>query len=255
MRTSGRPCETAATQPGSPGSNDAVCPSGPSPTKCDVEKRALRIKRCSAVGLLQCLLVTPRRVLRSAVGRNRINVLGRHLSFGEHRFARHPINAVGMIVRDEALVAPVPGNARPGETPSEFIRGERSIPRLRRRSARERDAERAGRRLRGLRHPFRGGWEQPAGEGVVDQVGTDRQKLHFEWMLGTKALQGSQIVAVAKFREQILQDSPIAITGVTSVGEHEVILQILLYAVRAARPEANGRTPKEFPVHVDLIAT
>ena len=50
-------------------------------------------------------------------------------------------------------------------------------------------------------------------------------------MLDAKALQGSEIVAVAEFREQILQDSPIAIAGVASVGAFEMILQILLYAV------------------------
>ena len=50
-------------------------------------------------------------------------------------------------------------------------------------------------------------------------------------MLGAKALQGSEIVAVAEFGEQILQDLPIAIAGVASVGAFEMILQILLYAV------------------------
>src|SRR5271170_7528885 len=50
-------------------------------------------------------------------------------------------------------------------------------------------------------------------------------------MLGAKALQGSQIVAVAQYREQILQDPPIAIAGLTSVGAFEVVLQILLHAV------------------------
>ena len=50
-------------------------------------------------------------------------------------------------------------------------------------------------------------------------------------MLDAKALQGSEIVAVAELREQILQDSPIAIAGGASVGALEMVLQILLYAV------------------------
>jgi hypothetical protein len=50
-------------------------------------------------------------------------------------------------------------------------------------------------------------------------------------MLGAEPLQGSEIVAVAKFREQFLENVPIAIAGVGSVGQFEVILQILLYAV------------------------
>src|ERR1700719_3000773 len=96
---------------------------GTKPEQRDIERRALRIERRSAVGLLQCPLVAPRRIFGCAVGRNGMNMLRRYRSFGEDRFAGHPIIAVGMIVRDEALIAPVPGNARPGETASEFIRG------------------------------------------------------------------------------------------------------------------------------------
>jgi len=87
----------------------------------DIEKRALRIERRRAVGLLQCPLVPPRRILGPAVGRNRMNVLRRHRGLGEHRFARHPIIAFGMIVRDEAFVSPVPGHQLPRETVSEFV--------------------------------------------------------------------------------------------------------------------------------------
>src|SRR5215472_1339959 len=100
---------------------------GPKPEQCDVEKRALRIKRRSAVCFLQCSLVTSRCAVWSAVGRDWMNVLRRHPSLGEHRFTRHPIIAGRMIVWHKALVAPVPGNARPGETTTEFIRGEQSI--------------------------------------------------------------------------------------------------------------------------------
>src|SRR6516165_6824227 len=71
----------------------------------DIEKRALRIESRRAVGLLQCPLVPPRRILGPAVGRNRMNVLRRHRGLGEHRFARHPIIAFGMIVRDEGGLA------------------------------------------------------------------------------------------------------------------------------------------------------
>src|SRR6516164_4615200 len=99
-------------------------PIGPKPEQRDIEKGPLRIERCGAVGVLQCPLVTPRRVLGSAVGRNWMDVLRRHWSLCEHRFARHPIIALGMIGRDEALVAPVPRNARPRKTASELIRGE-----------------------------------------------------------------------------------------------------------------------------------
>ena len=81
------------------------------PEQRDIEKRAFRVERCGAVGVPQRSLVPARRVLGRAVGRDRMNVLRRHRSFGEHGFARHPIIAVGMIVRDEALIAPVPGHA------------------------------------------------------------------------------------------------------------------------------------------------
>ena len=50
-------------------------------------------------------------------------------------------------------------------------------------------------------------------------------------MLGTKALQSSEIVTVTEFREQVLQDPPIAIAGVASVGVVEMVLQILLDAI------------------------
>ena len=50
-------------------------------------------------------------------------------------------------------------------------------------------------------------------------------------MLDAKALQRSQIVAIAEFPKKVLQDSPIAIAGVTSVGAFEMVFQILLYAV------------------------
>ena len=50
-------------------------------------------------------------------------------------------------------------------------------------------------------------------------------------MLDAKALQGSEIVAIAEFRKQILQDPPIAIAGVVPVGALEMIFQILLYSV------------------------
>ena len=93
---------------------------GTKPEQRDIEKRALRIERCSAVGLLQRPLVASRRVVSSAVGRNGMNVLRRHRSLGEHRFARHPIVAFGMIVRDEAFVSPVPGHQLPRETVPEF---------------------------------------------------------------------------------------------------------------------------------------
>ena len=50
-------------------------------------------------------------------------------------------------------------------------------------------------------------------------------------MLGAKALQCSEIVAVAEFREQVFQDSPIAIARITSVGAFEMVFQVLLYPV------------------------
>src|ERR1700735_3068646 len=112
---------------------------GTKPQQWDIEKWAMRVKGCGAVGVLQYPLVAARGVVRSAVGRDRMNVLRRHRSFGEHGFAGHSIITVGMIVRDEALIAPVPGNARPRETGSKFIGREQRIQHLRRRAARERN--------------------------------------------------------------------------------------------------------------------
>src|SRR6476646_7392758 len=82
-----------------------------------------------------------------------------------------------------------------------------------------------------LRQDLQRGWKQSTGERIVDEVGRHRQKLYFTGMLGAKALQGSQIVAVAKFGKEILQELPIAIAGVAPVGAFKVILQILLYAI------------------------
>src|SRR5215471_6065998 len=100
IRTSGRPWETTATQrlrsstAGSPGSNEAVWPSGPRPSS----------------------------VIRDPVGRYWMNVLWRHRRFGEHRFAGHPKIAFRVVIGDEALVAPVPRHLLPRETVPEFVR-------------------------------------------------------------------------------------------------------------------------------------
>jgi hypothetical protein len=56
-----------------------------------------------------------------------------------------------------------------------------------------------------------------------------------------------------RVREQILQDPPIAITGVTSVGAFEVVLQILLYAVRLGERQASQRVPGSRRFDCDLL--
>jgi hypothetical protein len=132
MRTSGRPWETTATQrlrsssAGSPGSSEAVWPSGPRPSS-----------------------------VTSKSGRCGMNILWRHRRFGEHRFAGHPKIAFGMIVRDETLVSPIPRHPLPRETIPEFVRRQKSIKRLWRRSARERDSERTLPGCRRFCHPLR----------------------------------------------------------------------------------------------------
>ena len=50
-------------------------------------------------------------------------------------------------------------------------------------------------------------------------------------MFDAVALEGSDIVAIAEFREQIVQDSPIAIAGGASIGPLEMVLQVLLDSV------------------------
>src|SRR3984957_7819890 len=120
-----------------------------------IEERPVRIKGCRAVGLLQCPFVAASRVFGGSVGRNGMNVLSWHGRFGEHRFAGHPKIAFGMIVRDETLVSPIPRHPLPRETISEFVRSQKSIKRLWRRSARKRDSERTLPGSRCFCHPRR----------------------------------------------------------------------------------------------------
>src|SRR4029077_16032588 len=96
-------------------------PVGTKAEQGDVEKRALRIKRCGAVGFLQCPLVASRCVVGRAICWYGMNVLRWHRSLGEHRFTGHPKVAFGMIVGDKAFVSPVPGHQLPRETVPEFV--------------------------------------------------------------------------------------------------------------------------------------
>src|ERR1700680_1544652 len=107
-----------------------------------IEERPARIEGRRAVGLLQCPFVAASRVFGGTVGRYGMNIFWRHRRFGEHHFAGHPKIAFGMIVRDKTLVSPIPRHPLPRETIPEFVRSQKSIKCLWRRSARERDSER-----------------------------------------------------------------------------------------------------------------
>ena len=90
---------------------------GPEPEQGDVEQRLApdpapwRHRPACRVAL-----VAQGGLVGRAISRHGVDVLRRHGHLGQHRLARHPVVALGMVVGDEALVAPVPGYALPRET-------------------------------------------------------------------------------------------------------------------------------------------
>src|SRR5207302_886671 len=83
--------------------------------------------------------VRARRLVRlDALGRNRMNVAGRHGDFGQERLVGHAEIAFGIIAGNEALVTPEEMHAFPRELLLEFAAHELKQP-ARRRAAGERD--------------------------------------------------------------------------------------------------------------------
>src|SRR5258705_12279135 len=67
-----------------------------------------------------------------------------------------------------------------------------------------------------------GSREQSAGERVVHEEGGHRQQFHLARVFDPVALKGPDIVAITQLREQIFQNSPIALAG----GEAKGVLEM-----------------------------
>src|SRR5437870_13518153 len=72
----------------------------------------------------------------------------------EHGLAAHPVIALRMIMGNEALIAPIPRNTRPGKTSAEIIGSKERVEGLRGRAAGKRYAKSPCRCERCRRHPF-----------------------------------------------------------------------------------------------------
>ena len=121
----------------------------------DVEQRPVGSKRVGAVEALQCRLVRGGGLLRrQALGRDRVNIVVGNRDARKERVARHPVVAVGMVVRHEPFVAPEPVHAAPWKARRDCRRCKPFIKPPGRRSARQADREGAVARLRESAEPF-----------------------------------------------------------------------------------------------------
>src|SRR5450755_2388523 len=81
-----------------------------------VEQRPVGSKRVGAVEALHCCFVSGGGLLRRyALGRDRVNVFAGDRDSRKQRGPNHPVIAVGMVMRNEALIAPEPMGAAPRE--------------------------------------------------------------------------------------------------------------------------------------------
>ena len=121
----------------------------------DVEQRPVGGERVGAVEALQRRLVCGGGLLRrQAFGRNRVNVVSGNRDARKEGVARHPVIAVGMVVRHEPFVAPEPVHAAPRKPRRNFRRRKQFIKTAGRRSARQADREGAVARPREIAEPF-----------------------------------------------------------------------------------------------------
>src|SRR4051812_47045547 len=107
----------------------------------DVEQRPRRIQHRGAVSRVQGLLVARGGIFGGSIDRDGMDVSRWDGHPVEHRFAGHSVIALGMIVRNISLIAPVPGDPGPGKTSNELIGAEQLEERLRCRAARKRHAK------------------------------------------------------------------------------------------------------------------
>src|SRR6516164_622974 len=105
--------------------------------KHHIKERSGWVENVCAISLLQSSFVLLGGVFGTSVHRNGVNVLWRHRRLREHRLTYHSIIAFRIIVRDEPLVAKIPGDTWPWKTIPEFIRRQKLVQRLRGRSARQ----------------------------------------------------------------------------------------------------------------------
>src|SRR5258705_10598270 len=89
--------------------------------KSNVEQRPRWIQDGCTIGCLQSPLIAQGALLGGAVGRHGMDVLWRDGHLAQHGLAGHSVIALRMIMRNEALIAPIPRNPRPGKTSAEIV--------------------------------------------------------------------------------------------------------------------------------------
>src|SRR6266481_4340127 len=72
---------------------------------------------------------------------------------------------------------------------------------------------------------------QAVGERVIDQIGRHGEEVYVLLVLDPIPLQGAEVVAVAEFGEQLLEDSPVAVPALRPELVFEMALQIRLDAI------------------------
>src|SRR5690242_8114986 len=110
--------------------------------QCHVEERSIGIKPFVTIIMLQQGLIFGRGPLRSySLGRDCMNAILARRNARKKCIVNHAIVTVGMIMRDETLVAPKPGRAIPRKTRSDAIAGKVLIETPWRRSAGQTNCE------------------------------------------------------------------------------------------------------------------
>src|SRR5215470_9613020 len=120
----------------------------------DVEQRPRSIQDRCTIGCLQTTLIVQGGVLWRAIDRHGMDILCRDRCLGEHGLAGHPVIALRVIIGNEALVAPIPGDPRPWETSAEIIGSKERVEGPRGRAAGKRYSKCPRRCERRRRHPF-----------------------------------------------------------------------------------------------------
>src|SRR6266545_1208468 len=125
------------------------------PEQGEIEQRPRGIQTILAVEALERRLVGCRSFLRGhALGRNRVDILARHRRDRQQRLVDHAEIAVGMVGRNEALVAPEPMHVVPRKPRHERRHGEHLIEPPRRRATRQTYGAGAAARFHDAEHPL-----------------------------------------------------------------------------------------------------
>src|SRR5580704_4804075 len=121
----------------------------------DVEQRPDGIEPVAAVIGLELALIYASGVCHRSFEPNAVDILGRDRHMRDHGVAGHAVIAVGVVPRDEPVVAPEQMHAIPRHLVAQRRGSEQLIEPLRRRTAGERDGEPARRRAGKVGDPLR----------------------------------------------------------------------------------------------------